>query len=150
MPETRDHVAFLSQQIGPRPAGTEEEQQAALYITEHLQKEAGLSAVIEDFNSASASEAPRALCCFVTILIAALSIYRIRELVLPSILNDEFGYWANAAHIFGYDWSGVVSMSPYYSYGYSLFLFPLFLLKDPSLSYQCGLLLNVIFTSSAI
>lgn len=80
-----------------------------------------------------------------SILIAIFSIYRIRELVLPSILNDEFGYWANAAHIFGYDWSGVVSMSPYYSYGYSLFLFPFFLLKDPTLSYQCGLLLNVIF-----
>lgn len=91
------------------------------------------------------SSLPYILLTVGSILIAALSIYRIRELVLPSILNDEFGYWANAAHIFGYDWSGVVSMSPYYSYGYSLFLFPLFLLKDPSLSYQCGLLLNVIF-----
>ena len=28
-----------------------------------------------------------------SILIAIFSIYRIRELVLPSILNDEFGYW---------------------------------------------------------
>lgn len=85
MPETRDHVAFLSQQIGPRPAGTEEEQQAALYITEHLQKEAGLSAVIEDFNSASASEAPRALCCFVTILIAALSLF-LPVLAIPAMV----------------------------------------------------------------
>ena len=49
MPEIVDHVAYLSQEIGPRPAGTEEEQQAALYITEQMQKEAGLSAVIEDF-----------------------------------------------------------------------------------------------------
>lgn len=80
-----------------------------------------------------------------SVVIALFSIYRICELVLPSILNDEFGYWANAAHILGYDWSGVASMSPYYSYGYSFFLFPLFLLKDSTLSYQCGILLNVIF-----
>ena len=37
MSEIREHVAYLSQTIGPRPAGTEEEQQAALYITEKLQ-----------------------------------------------------------------------------------------------------------------
>ena len=80
-----------------------------------------------------------------SIIILLFSIYRIAELKQPSILNDEFGYWANAAHIFGYDWSGVASMSPYYSYGYSLFLVPLFLLKDPVLSYQYGLLLNIVF-----
>lgn len=93
----------------------------------------------------SSSSLPYILLIAGSVIIALFSIYRIHELVLPSILNDEFGYWANAAHIFGYDWSGVASMSPYYSYGYSLFLFPLFLLKDPTLSYQCGLLLNVIF-----
>ena len=47
MPDILDHVAYLSQEIGPRPAGTEEEQQAALYITEQMQKDAGLSAIIE-------------------------------------------------------------------------------------------------------
>ena len=46
MPEPMDHVAYLSQEIGPRPAGTEEEQQTALYITEQMQKDAGLSAVM--------------------------------------------------------------------------------------------------------
>ena len=87
-----------------------------------------------------------------SILIAIFSIYRIRELVLPSILNDEFGYWANAAHIFGYDWSGVVSMSPYYSYGYSLFLFPFFFIKGPHLvlsmwsPFKCHFLHCQLFT----
>ena len=33
-----DHIAYLSQEIGPRPAGTEEEQQAALYITSVCKK----------------------------------------------------------------------------------------------------------------
>ena len=50
MPEIKEHIAYLSQEIGARPAGTEEEQQAALYITEQFQKEAGLPASIEDFN----------------------------------------------------------------------------------------------------
>ena len=57
MPDILDHVAYLSQEIGPRPAGTEEEQQAALYITEQMQKDAGLSAIIEDFSGAPGAEA---------------------------------------------------------------------------------------------
>ena len=73
MPEITEHVAYLSQQIGPRPAGTEEEQQAALYITEQFQKDAGLSAVIEDFSGVSNADIPRAICCgatFVCTLVA--------------------------------------------------------------------------------
>lgn len=75
MPEILDHVAYLSQEIGPRPAGTEEEQQAALYITEQMQKEAGLSAVIEDFSGAPGSEAPRVICCALTFVFTLLSLF---------------------------------------------------------------------------
>ena len=39
MPDIKEHIAYLSQEIGARPAGTEEEQQAALYITEQFQKQ---------------------------------------------------------------------------------------------------------------
>ena len=38
---------------------------------------------------------------------------------------DEFGYWAHAAKAAGYDWSEMVSLGSYYSYGYSLILFPI-------------------------
>lgn len=75
MPEILDHVAYLSQQIGPRPAGTEEEQQAALYITEQLQKDAGLSAVIEDFNGAGNALVPRAICGAATLILAVLALF---------------------------------------------------------------------------
>lgn len=75
MPELLDHVAYLSQEIGPRPAGTEEEQQAALYITEQMQKEAGLSAAIEDFGGAPNSDAPRVLCCILALVVAVLSLF---------------------------------------------------------------------------
>lgn len=74
MPEVLDHVAYLSQEIGPRPAGTEEEQQAALYITEHLQKEAGLPAVIEDFNGAGDADLPRMICCGAAVLAALIAL----------------------------------------------------------------------------
>lgn len=85
MPEILDHVAYLSQQIGPRPAGTEEEQQAALYITEQMQKDAGLSAVIEDFSGASNADVPRAVCCGITLLVGILSI-PFPVLVLPAVV----------------------------------------------------------------
>lgn len=85
MPEIIDHVAYLSQQIGPRPAGTEEEQQAALYITEQFQKEAGLSAVIEDFNGAASSDLPRAICCGVTLVAGALSLF-VPMLLIPAVV----------------------------------------------------------------
>lgn len=85
MPEMLNHVEYLSQQIGPRPAGTEEEQQAALYITEQFQKEAGLSAAIEDFNSPSNSELPRALCAVITAVAAILSLI-FSVLLIPAII----------------------------------------------------------------
>lgn len=85
MPELMDHVAYLSQEIGPRPAGTEEEQQAALYITEQMQKEAGLSAVIEDFNSASNAETPRTICCALTFVIALASLF-LPVLAIPAMV----------------------------------------------------------------
>lgn len=85
MPEILDHVAYLSQEIGPRPAGTEEEQQAALYITEQFQKEAGLSAVIEDFNGASNVELPGMIASGVAAVVAILAMVA-SPLVVPAII----------------------------------------------------------------
>lgn len=79
MADVMEHVAYLSQEIGPRPAGTEEEQQAALYITEHMQKEAGLPAVIEDFTGIVNDEIPRAICGGVTFVFTILAV------ILPAV-----------------------------------------------------------------
>lgn len=100
MPEMLHHVEYLSQQIGPRPAGTEEEQQAALYITEQLQKEAGLSAVIEDFNSPSNSELPRVICAGVSIVAALFSLV-IPVLLIPAIILTIVAALVVAAETFG-------------------------------------------------
>ncbi|MGI6105236.1 MAG: aminopeptidase [Raoultibacter sp.] len=85
MPGPIDHIAFLSQEIGPRPAGTEEEQQAALYITEQMQKEAGLSAEIEDFRSQSNEELPRAICVLVT-LVVVITAMIFPVMVIPALI----------------------------------------------------------------
>ena len=55
MAELNEHVAYLSQEIGPRPAGTEEEQRAALYISEQFSAEAGLT-VSDDQLSLTSSD----------------------------------------------------------------------------------------------
>ena len=85
MADVMEHVAYLSQEIGPRPAGTEEEQQAALYITENMQKDAGLSAVIEDFTGVANAEAPRAICSGVTVAFGILAL-ALPVVALPAAL----------------------------------------------------------------
>jgi hypothetical protein len=67
-----DHIAYLSQEIGPRPAGTEEEQQSALYITDRLQKEAHLAVNIEDFACNPDYYLPRFFYLAITLVCAVL------------------------------------------------------------------------------
>ena len=43
-------------------------------------------------------------------------------------LADEAGYLCNAAYLSGTDWSDVATTIPYYGYGYSIVLIPLFFL----------------------
>lgn len=58
---------------------------------------------------------------------------------------DEFGYWSHAAEAAGYDWSEMVSLGSYYSYGYSLILFPIFkLCQDSVMAYKVAVTLNFI------
>lgn len=58
---------------------------------------------------------------------------------------DEFGYWTYAAQLSGYDWSDIVSLGSYYSYGYSLILFPIFqLCKDAVMAYRVAVTCNFI------
>ena len=38
------------------------------------------------------------------------SLYRLKDLTLPGILWDEFGYWSVGAQLSGKDWSGLASV----------------------------------------
>lgn len=85
MAEMMNDIAHLSQEIGPRPAGTEEEQQAALYIADELQKSAGFSTVVEDVSCASNGNTVR-LICFALSFVCALLALIFPVLSIPYII----------------------------------------------------------------
>lgn len=77
------------------------------------------------------------LCCFFG--------YSIGKIYGFAILPDEFGYWSYAAAAAGYDWSGIVSLNSYYSYGYSVILLPVFLLfRDGLMAYRAAVIVNFV------
>ena len=80
-----DHIAYLSQEVGPRPAGTEEEQQAALYITERFQKESHLPVEIEDFTCNANPLMPKLICYAVTIVATILALF-VPVLAIPAVV----------------------------------------------------------------
>ena len=83
---------------------------------------------------------------FSFIAISLLCCLQIRALDYIYILNDEFGYWAHAISAVGYDWKDLISETPYYSWGYSIWLVPIVaLLPTPELWYKAAILLNVFF-----
>ena len=69
---------------------------------------------------------------FFMLLLFCFFQFSIRKIYGFSIFPDEFSYWAYAAEAAGCDWSEVISLGSFYSYGYSILLLPIFMLcKDP-------------------
>lgn len=79
-----DYAARLSQVIGARPGGTEEEQQASFFIEEVMQN-AKLKTSIEEFNCNPNYELPRIICCIVSIVLAVLSV-PLSLMVIPAFI----------------------------------------------------------------
>lgn len=76
--------------------------------------------------------------------------YGIGKIYGMSIYPDEFGYWANAAQTAGYDWREVVSLGPYYSYGYSILLFPILKFsRDGVTAYRTAVSVNALMQAGA-
>ena len=68
-----------------------------------------------------------------------------------SAFPDEFGYWAPAAAFLGYDWSNITALGSYYSYGYSLILFPiLFFFHDSVIAYRVAIVVNMLLQCISI
>lgn len=64
---------------------------------------------------------------------------------MPTILNDEFGYWSTGAFLNNEDWTGLTAYCQYYSYGYGIFLAILIAaFKTPLMIYRSALFLNSI------
>ena len=77
------------------------------------------------------------------ILLMGATLYDIKNLDMITVLNDEFGYWSNAAIMVGIDWKPLMAETPYYSLGYSLLLVPLFFaFKDYAILYKSAIVLN--------
>lgn len=108
-----EDVAQLSENIGPRPAGTEEEQQAALYIANELQKGAGFSTVIEDFNCLSSATIVRTICFAVGFVAALLPLF------LPVIAVPAFILGIAAAVIYVLEITGKEIISRFFHTGVS-------------------------------
>lgn len=83
------------------------------------------------------------------IIIAVLCLLNIGRLNYAAVLNDEFGYWGNAASIAGYDWKDLIAETPYYAWGYSIWLVPIIALFPgrPILWYKLAIVLNIVFLS---
>ncbi len=91
---------------------------------------------------------PAAIRIRITELILLIGIFLIHiwgfwSFDVPIILLDEFAYWEHAAEFAGYDWTGVMTTAPWYSFGYSLLLTPLFsIFENMSSMYHAAILMN--------
>ena len=86
----------------------------------------------------------------ILLLIAGVYGYGISRIYGMSIYPDEFGYWASAASMMGWDWSQIASLGSYYSFGYSLILFPILKLTgDSVVAYRVAVTINVVLLSTA-
>lgn len=99
MADLNEHVAYLSQEIGPRPAGTEEEQRAALYISEHLSNEVNLPTTLEDFQCNPDSAMPRALLAGIAVVVTVLALF-LPFVVVPAIVLGLICAGLTAAEVF--------------------------------------------------
>lgn len=80
-----EHVEYLSKELGARPAGTEEEQNAALYIADQIQKETNFHAEIEEFTSSSNFPYVQAICCAVIVVVTVLVMF-VPVLAIPAFV----------------------------------------------------------------
>jgi hypothetical protein len=85
-----------------------------------------------------------------SLLVLLIHIRYIGSIGIFTVLDDEFGYWGIAAYLAGFDWSDAVSKIPYYSYGYSLLLVPLFwIFENPIHMYKAAIFLNGLMISAS-
>ena len=84
---------------------------------------------------------------FILLLLIIFCVFQYggRKICGFSLYPDEFGYWASAAKVIGYEWSEVASLGSYYSFGYSLLLAPLLkLFREGIAAYRAAIAVNMI------
>lgn len=79
----------------------------------------------------------------VLVLIFGIHIWGFWDYDVPIVLMDEFSYWEHAATFAGYDWREVIGRAPWYAYGYSVLLTPLFWIFDRmTMMYRAAIWMN--------
>lgn len=80
------------------------------------------------------------------VIIFCVAIQHITEVYQPTLMDDEFAYWGIAKYFDGVDWSPTMSLSRYYSYGYSFILYLILqLFSNPVYMYRAAVAVNGIF-----
>lgn len=81
----------------------------------------------------------------VVLIICCIFEYGVQKIWGFTLYPDEFGYWASAASVVGYDWSEVASLGSYYSFGYSLILIPILkIFSGGGMAYRVAVFINMI------
>lgn len=88
---------------------------------------------------------------YILLIIVGILGYGIQKVCCFSLFPDEFGYWASAAHLSGYDWRETASLGSYYSFGYGFLLFPILKLSpDGITAYRAAIILNAVLMCGAL
>ena len=81
----------------------------------------------------------------IVLVIICIYEYGIQKICGFTMYPDEFGYWASAASVVGYNWSETASLGFYYSFGYSLILVPiLVIIRDGVMAYRAAVFINML------
>ena len=77
------------------------------------------------------------------LLLFCYYMYSIYQIYSFELIPDEFGYWTYAATLSGCDWSDIVSLGSYYSFGYTLILYTIFqIFQDSIVAYRAAVTVN--------
>lgn len=88
---------------------------------------------------------------FILLIIFGVFEYGIQKLCGFTLYPDEFGYWASAADVVGYDWSEMASMGSYYSFGYSLILIPVLKVFTNGITvYRAAIFVNMLMMCGSV
>src|SRR5262245_15372900 len=84
-----------------------------------------------------------------SVLLLALHVVLVRDIHGPSVVPDEAGYLGNARWLSGTSPTWIMAETPYYGFGYALFIAPLFrVIHDPETLYRAVLVVNALLATS--
>lgn len=82
---------------------------------------------------------------YIVLILFSVYAYGVKKVCCFTLFPDEFGYWASAANLAGYDWSEMTALGYYYSFGYGFLLFPfLKLCSNGITAYRAAIGLNMV------